>query len=430
MNIGLFAHGLPLIADNGYPPVHKGGWGTPTFLWYPMTAAHNTVVVDRRSQPNLTGRTTLWKVENGFQAIRVETVPEPVALTGGQFGFYLCTPGRIGRVRCGAFADDFQRPDLGRDWQVLDGEWQIENGWLTGQGTILCTRKLPGPQRLEYDAVSDEAQPCDLSAFLGAGEAGLHSGALFGFGSKQNTVAMIVFNWGKSRFPESSEVPARIIPGQVHHIACELAGVNLRHWVDGKLIQSCANDGFPYLPGPANAGKRYARTLALVDISERDFYLFDLFHVVGGSEHCKFQHAHYGTVTTQGLTLRSGDDFGHGTLLRNFRYDPSPATGWSVDWQIQNVHVRYTDLTAGAEAHLCEGWISVHGYKSHEEAWIPRVMVRRQATESLFVSVIEPHAGTPNIARIQRQGDRVEITLRDGRVDVLDWTSGELRLKR
>ena len=47
MNLGLFAKGLDLISDLGYPPVQfGGGWDSPHVGWYVSTAAHNTVVVD------------------------------------------------------------------------------------------------------------------------------------------------------------------------------------------------------------------------------------------------------------------------------------------------------------------------------------------------------------------------------------------------
>jgi hypothetical protein len=52
MNLGLFALGLDLMPDFGYPPVQFGGWGSARSLWYHMTAGHNTVVVDGQSQVN------------------------------------------------------------------------------------------------------------------------------------------------------------------------------------------------------------------------------------------------------------------------------------------------------------------------------------------------------------------------------------------
>jgi hypothetical protein len=90
MNIGLYAKGLELLSGLGYPPVHFGGWYSPRALWYRMTAAHNTVVVDGKNQmlrgggpetePLLVqlnpqkglvrGRTTAWAVGEQVKLIR------------------------------------------------------------------------------------------------------------------------------------------------------------------------------------------------------------------------------------------------------------------------------------------------------------------------------------------------------------------------
>jgi len=241
MNLGLFARGLDLLPDFGYPPVHYGGWGAPRSVWYAMTAAHNTVVVDGKNQQLAAGKTTLWADGTALHAIRASA------------------------------------PDL-----------------------------------------------------IG--------------------------------------------------------------------------------------GRQYERTIAVVDVSDREFYLFDVFRVVGGTDHAKFTHSHFGTIDTQGLALKPGDEFGQGTQMRAFRCDPRPRPGWSVDWRIEDrrkllppgtdVRMRYTDLTTDAQAYTCEAWISVSGFSGHEEAWIPRVMTRRTAAQaplaSTFVAVIEPYEQHSGIAAIHR----------------------------
>src|SRR5262249_13743246 len=152
-------------------------------------------------------------------------------------------------------------------------------------------------------------------------------------------------------------------------------------------------------------GQQYERTAVMVELSERNFYIVDLFRVVGGKDHAKFFHSHFGAVTPRGLALQPVPEYGFGTQMRDSRLDPAPAPGWSVDWKIEDrfgllpagaeVPLRYTDLTTGAQAGLCEGWISL-GYSAEEsEVWIPRAMVRRQSAEaplaSTFVAVIEPY---------------------------------------
>lgn len=51
MNVGLFACGLDLLPDFGYPPTGYGGHETAEAMWYVHTAAHNTAVVNGKCQP-------------------------------------------------------------------------------------------------------------------------------------------------------------------------------------------------------------------------------------------------------------------------------------------------------------------------------------------------------------------------------------------
>jgi len=70
LTIGLFAKGLDLLPDFGYPPVQYGGWTAPRAVWYTQTAAHNTVVVDGKNHRPGTGKTTLWFEGNQFRVVR------------------------------------------------------------------------------------------------------------------------------------------------------------------------------------------------------------------------------------------------------------------------------------------------------------------------------------------------------------------------
>lgn len=270
LNLGLFAKGLDLMPDYGYPPVHRGGWGGDLFDWYVNSFSHNTVIVDGQSQKKpVDGVTKLWAIGENVRAI----------------------------------------------------------------------------------------------------------GA-----------------------------------------ACE---------------------------GVYDVSK-YERTVMMVDVSDVDSYVLDVFRVVGGKDHAKFMHSHFAEATTKGLVLRDGEAYGYGTQMRNFQCDKQPPVGWSVDWQVddkydyakgKDVHVRYTDLTQDAEAHLAESWVSL-GTNTNEEDWIPRVMVRRQSEneglDSTFVGVIEPYEVQSHIEAIQRLDlvgkdgapcsdacVAVEVLLADGRRDLL-----------
>lgn len=271
MNLGLFAKGLDLLPDFGYPPVQYGGWGSPRSTWYMQSAAHNTVVVDGQNSRAGSGTTTLWADGKQLRAIRAS-----------------------------------------------------------------------GPQLV--------------------------------------------------------------------------------------------------------AGKQFERTAVLIDVSDADCYVVDLFRVAGGTEHVKFVHSSFGRIAPQGLSLKPCEEYGRGAQMRSFRHDPQPATGWSVDWTIEDhfqylspgrqVHLRYTDLTSSAEAILAEGWVNAGLYDESAETWIPRVLVRRRAPAgplaSTFVSVIEPYEKQTKIAAIRRltletadgtpcpEGHvALELRLADGRRDVL-----------
>ena len=438
MNLGLCAKGFDLMPENGYPAVNIAGFQGKYFDWGWSTAAHNTVVIDGQNQTRFDGQTTLWAAGKNFQAIRVQPEMHPNRSGGDQICLYCMTPSQISLVRVWTkpesggdwqlqFTDQFDRAILGPDWKIIEGDWRIENGKLTGAGTLFCTRSFPGSQRLEFEARTTAPTPCDLSAVLAGDGVRLASGIFFAFGTRHNQLSVIMPKIGGARNCDATRSNVVIQPGRLHRIQCERDGLDLRHWVDGVLIQQCRNDGLPHIAG---VKKRYERTVVLLDR-----YLVDIFRVAGGQDQAKFFHSYYGTVTPRGLNLQSAPEYGHGTLLRNFRTDLNPAPGWSVDWQIQDrhhylpaprdIHLRYTDLTMGAAASLCEGWVAVQSYESNEVAWVPRVMVRRQAAESTFVAVLEPYEGHSAIAGIQRlptatEGDvLIEVKFVDGRRDLI-----------
>lgn len=272
LNLGLFAKGLDLLPDAGYPPVGYGGWGAPKSRWYSMSASHSTVVVDGESSTRGSGMMTIWA-------------------PGGE---------RFGAVRV--------------------------------------------------------------------------------------------------------EAPA------------------------------------------ANGGKRFERTIAMIDLSEEDAYVFDLFRVEGGRDHAKFVGSFFGRAQTETLTLATAEEYGHKTQTRGFKTDPNPPLGWSVDWAIEDrygvlppgkkVSLRYTDLTYGAAASLGEGWISTVLYGGGDE-WIPRLMIRRKSdTEPLvscFAGIFEPYEEQSKIAEIKRwdasESDRdaagaVTLRLLDGSRHLIGFRDG------
>lgn len=266
MNLGLFARGLDLMPDFGYPPVQFGGWSSPRAEWYKSTLAHNTVTVNGANQPHgaAPGATTLWAAGDGFQAI-------------------------------------------------------------------------------------------------GANAPGLNPGVT----------------------------------------------------------------------------TRFERTVALVDVSDDDSYIFDVFRVAGGTDHVKFYTGHFGALSPLGgLAFESAGDFAH-PQMRNVQVARQPKPGWGIELKVEDryklrppgasdVRVRYTDFTSAADAYTCEGWVVAGGYNSTDEAWAPRVMIRRPGGDSTFVTILEPYSGEKSLiaksTRIPMASDAsvaLLLELTDGRSDLL-----------
>ena len=483
MNLGLYALGLDLLPDYGYPQIRlksreKQGW-------FSRTAAHNTVVVDGRDQglyykPPAKGHTTLWADGTVLRAARAEfgAQPDPLPPLCGRgedgVALYAYRVGRFHAVRVWtraddaadwtlAFSDDFQRAELGPDWKVLEGEWRIESGWLVGKGKLRCTRRFPGRQRLDYEAQAGSDQPCDLSAFLSCST---YDEVFFGFGSNNNQGSKLLVRPG---LPVGAESDRHIIPGKIHRVSCRCEPARLQMWLDGSLALDCAhvpNIALQQVFGDDHAPKQFERTAMLVDVSLADAYVVDVFRVVGGRDHARFFHSTFGTATTKGLSLKPSEgldkDFvlagaaltgwtflpvegsGGDAIFRNIQTDPHPPVGWSATWTIEDhhhllpadseVHLRHTDLTRGAAACVAESWINSNRDVS-DEMWIPTLVTRRRGAAPLattFVAVIEPFTRTPFIASIRRLNlvtpegvtgpdsvVAVEVTLVDGRRDLI-----------
>lgn len=284
LNLGLFACGLDLLPELGYPPVQFGGWEAPRAVWYTRTAAHNTVVIDGANQKTASGACTLW----------------------------------------------------------ADGE-------------------------------------------------------------------------------------------STHAVAA-----------------AC--------PEAASA-RRFERTAVLCDVADNGFYVVDLLRVEGGSEHVRFQHSHFGTLTLDGLSLAPESDYGHATQMRAFRMGSAPEEGFRARWEIQDryklipperkVVLDHYDFTRGAEAGACEGWIAIGGYNATEELWVPRLVVRRRGVDlsSAFLSILAPHDGAPALSGARRlsterrtssgsqaapYGDAaLEVRRSDGQTDIViigDAAAGPARI--
>ncbi|MCA1808010.1 MAG: DUF4838 domain-containing protein [Kiritimatiellia bacterium] len=151
------------------------------------------------------------------------------------------------------FHDDFERDELGDDWQVVEGVWTVSDGALRGAGTLASARGFPADGapaylRMEYEAHTDvqpsaEGVPVavsDLSAVL-QGKTDdpdqpdfLKTGYFFQFGWKMNRRTRI----SKAGFPVVSDnAPETVIePDKIHKIVVENDHGHLRMFVDSNLV--------------------------------------------------------------------------------------------------------------------------------------------------------------------------------------------------
>ena len=221
-------------------------------------------------------------------------------------------------------------------------------------------------------------------------------------------------------------------------------------WLDGDAVRGICVAA----PGLVDGG-RCERTLVLVNTGEEDAYLVDVHRVRAGRDHARFLHAAFGSLTTDGLRTRPAEDYGHGTLMRNFRLDPSPPEGWTAEWRIEDVYglappgsdlrLRYTDVSRGPAAGTCEGFALIGHYGDRNERWLPRLVQRHRAAEapltSVFAGVLEPFDGAPAVCGARRldRGNgadlddpvELEISLADGGLDrVTIGVGDDVRIRR
>jgi hypothetical protein len=173
--------------------------------------------------------------------------------------------------------------------------------------------------------------------------------------------------------------------------------------------------------------QQYDRTVFLIDKSDQDFYVLDIFRIAGGSDHSKFSHGYFGNLSVQGLALQPQPDFGFNTEMKDFQSDTSPATGWQAVWNIKDhygyltpgrqLHLAYLDASRKVEAAVAKTWIAF-GFQNDQTEWIPSLLVRRRGRDSLvtaFAGVWEVYEQEGKIGKLQR----AQLTM-DGRADGSD----------
>ena len=177
--------------------------------------------------------------------------------------------------------------------------------------------------------------------------------------------------------------------------------------------------------GEGRPAKR-ARTIVLVDLSDRDCYAVTLETVAGGTEHTWSFHGPQGEATPFGvaLTPQGGGtvlhpdvEYGDDSPVRKvdaelsclaFMYDPQrgrPEGVWGIDYRLKDqggVGLRMTMVQPdGSELAVARGK-PPGGTGSYEMTWA--ILQRRgeDALTSRFLTVLEPYEGTPRIQEVER----------------------------
>jgi hypothetical protein len=216
-------------------------------------------------------------------------------------------------------------------------------------------------------------------------------------------------------------------------------------WADGEMFHAVRANA-PAMVG----GKQYERTVALIDIDDKDFYVLDIFRTVAGAAHYKFVYGPYATLTTSNLNLQHSDkDLVVGGQLRNFALATNPPTGWSAEWKVEdrlhmlppktNMRMRYTDFSQGVDVITNEAWTATMTQLAQRgdggESWIPCLITRKTGVaplSSTFVNVLEPFETSSVIESVRRlplqtrsgktlddSDVALEITLKSGQKDVV-----------
>jgi Domain of unknown function (DUF4838) len=145
-----------------------------------------------------------------------------------------------------AFADDFDRKEIGKDWRALEGDWSIKDGALVGSGMLISTRRFPGDdavgfQRMEFDVTTHDGgsgKVSDMSSFLHVIPKKdlaktLATGYFFQFGGYWNRKTQL--RKAGNTVQQNLTPQARIIPGRTHHVAIENNKGRVRFFLDGRL---------------------------------------------------------------------------------------------------------------------------------------------------------------------------------------------------
>ena len=185
---------------------------------------------------------------------------------------------------------------------------------------------------------------------------------------------------------------------------------------------------------------QYRRTVAMMDVSDQDSYLLDIFRVKGGKVHDYIFHGlPFGQFSTAGLALGAaqtkgtlmGEDIEYGKvadgmktggyqLLTNPRRS-APEGEWSVNWLLadKKLGLKMTMPAGSAKQVIVTDGVPEPAPGNPDK--MEYVLARNDTGSSTFVSVIEPYKDKPSVRRvtaIEPDSDAAHDDLAAVRVDV------------
>jgi hypothetical protein len=156
-----------------------------------------------------------------------------------------CTPLGDPGIGPEGFRDDFDREDLGDDWNNTGANWRIEDGTLSIRGArnrpLWLRRVLPRDVRIEFDVRSESPDGDIKVEVFGDGESRATTE------SYTATSYVVIFGgWGNSlnvlaRMNEHGDDRVEgarrpVEPGRRYHMRIERSGDRIAAWVDDELL--------------------------------------------------------------------------------------------------------------------------------------------------------------------------------------------------
>jgi len=155
-----------------------------------------------------------------------------------------CTPQGDPGIGTG-FSDDFERPQLGKDYENTGGNWRIEDGQLRVQGAknhpLWLLRRLPRDVRVEFDARSESAEGDIKVEIFGDGASYAKQDRytatsyviVFGGWNNSRNVLARMDEHGQDRVVGTSR---KVEPGATYRFRIQRIGGTITVWVDEDVL--------------------------------------------------------------------------------------------------------------------------------------------------------------------------------------------------